>query len=85
VLDWTTILAWSKSCCLSEFPLALQEGLEFVEQMNREVRYGKSVPLKLIKKMYYIWFKEAVGVDYKKNYDFALWPVILGYKREKIT
>lgn len=42
VQDRATGLIWTRNSCLSEFPLSWQESLEFVEQMNRETRYGRS-------------------------------------------
>lgn len=42
VLDRATGLTWTKNSCPSEFPLSWQEGLEFIEQMNKEVRYGRN-------------------------------------------
>lgn len=40
VLDHLSGLSWSKNANLAEFPLTWQEALEFVQQMNRERRYG---------------------------------------------
>ncbi len=42
VQDRATDLIWTRNSCLSEYPLSWQEALEFVEQMNRETRYGRS-------------------------------------------
>ncbi len=42
VLDRATGLVWTSNSCLSEYLLNWQEGLDFVEQMNREGRYGRS-------------------------------------------
>lgn len=42
LLDKATGLIWTKNSCLTEFPLSWQEGLEFVEQMNVEKRYGRN-------------------------------------------
>ena len=42
VLDKATGLTWTQNSCPSEFPLSWQEGLDFVEQMNKDARYGRS-------------------------------------------
>ncbi|WP_163340900.1 DUF1566 domain-containing protein [Desulfopila sp. IMCC35008] len=42
VVDRATGLTWTKNSCPSGYPLSWQEGLEFVEQMNKEVRYGRN-------------------------------------------
>ncbi len=42
VRDRATDLIWARNSCPSEYPLTWQEALEFVEQMNRETRYGRS-------------------------------------------
>ena len=42
VLDRATGLTWTKTSCPTEFPLSWQEGLEFIEQMNKERRYGRN-------------------------------------------
>lgn len=42
VLDRATGLTWTKNSCPSEFPLSWQEGLDFVEQMNKDARYGRN-------------------------------------------
>lgn len=42
VLDRATSLIWTKNSCPSDFPLSWQEALDFVEQMNKEARYGRN-------------------------------------------
>ncbi len=42
VLDRATGLTWTRNSCPSEFPLSWQEGLDFVEQMNMDARYGRN-------------------------------------------
>ena len=42
VLDRATGLIWTKNNCPTDFPLNWQEALDFVEQMNKEVRYGRN-------------------------------------------
>lgn len=42
VRDRATGLIWTRNSCPSEYLLNWQEGLEFVDQMNREGKYGRS-------------------------------------------
>lgn len=42
VRDRATQLIWTRNSCPSEYPLSWMEGLEFVEQMNQEAKYGRS-------------------------------------------
>lgn len=41
VRDLATQLIWTRNSCPSEYPLSWMEGLEFVEQMNRDAKYGR--------------------------------------------
>ena len=42
VQDMATGLIWTKNSCPSEYPLNWQEGLSFIEQMNKKKRYGRN-------------------------------------------
>ncbi|MGW8193315.1 MAG: Lcl C-terminal domain-containing protein [Desulforhopalus sp.] len=42
VQDRATDLIWTKNSCPSDFPLTWQEGLQFVDEMNKQARYGRS-------------------------------------------
>lgn len=42
VRDMATGLIWSKNSCPSEYPLNWQEGLSFIEQVNKEELYGRN-------------------------------------------
>ncbi len=42
VEDKATHLIWSKDCCPSVYPLSWEEALDFVLQMNRDVKYGRN-------------------------------------------
>lgn len=42
VQDGATGLIWTRNCCPSDFPLSWQQALDFVEQLNKEARYGRS-------------------------------------------
>lgn len=42
VVDRATGLIWTKNSCPTDFPLSWQEALGFIEQMNKEARYGRS-------------------------------------------
>ncbi len=42
VRDLATQLIWTRNSCPSEYPLSWKEGLAFVEQMNRDAKYGRN-------------------------------------------
>jgi hypothetical protein len=42
VRDLATQLIWTRISCQTEYPVRWLEGLEFVEQMNRDATYGRS-------------------------------------------
>ncbi len=42
VQDKATDLIWTRNSCVSEYPFSWQEGLDVVDHMNDEVRYGRT-------------------------------------------
>jgi len=42
VRDRATQLVWMRNSCPTEFPMTWQEGLDFIQQLNQEGRFGRS-------------------------------------------